>query len=373
MINSLILTNFKCFEKSQTFNLKRVNVFTGYNGRGKSTVFQSMLLLSQSLEKYGNIEQMEVNGEFVTLDLFEDLVNCNQPGNPILIELIQNNPSLRVEFGYKEESDRVGRLDELKINNVDYFNIKASSTSGGEEIAVHSLSGEYPKEFHELLRNVEYVSAFRFGPTKYEEKCDINKVNPIGRLGEHCLSVVVNKPELIGRVNQWMDYIMDGVTLSVEGKKKEDSILKLMMKMREGDTKFKSLNCGFGYRYILPIVIAALTKERGSLFIENPEAHLHPKAQSRLMEMLCCELGHGDVQIFIETHSEHIINSVRVNALREKCLMQCDDVSVYFFDKDFSCVEIHLDSDGQISNWPKGFFDQQELDLSEILKLGLLK
>ena len=372
MINQLTLTNFKCFENPQSFNLKRVNVFAGYNGRGKSSVFQALLLLSQSLVRFGHVEQMEVNGEYVTLDLFEDLVNCNHPYDPVVIELCQYDPEIKAVLGYREESDRMGKLDELKINDTDYFNSKVSSISGGEEVVVHSLSSEYPKDFLGLLRNVEYVSAFRVGPTKYEDKSDIDKNNPVGRNGEHCLSVIVNG-DLIEKVSYWMNYIMDGVNLTIDGKGKNASVLKLMMTMRDGDKPFKSLNCGFGYRYVLPIIISALTKKKGSLFVENPEAHLHPKAQSRLMEMLCKELGHNDVQVFIETHSEHIINSVRVNALREACPMLFSDVSIYFFDKDYTCVEIQMDSDGQITNWPKGFFDQQELDLSEILKLGLLK
>ena len=373
MIDTLTITNFKCFSKSHSFNLKRMNVFAGYNGRGKSSVFQTILLLAQSLVHNGHVEELDVNGEFVSLDLFEDLVNCNHTDNPILFELSQIEPSITVLLGYREESDRRGRLDELQINGVDYFNSKVSSTSGEGEIQVHSLSSEYPRSFHDLLRDIDYVSAFRVGPTKFEEKSDLNSINPVGRDGEHSLSVIINNKGLIERVNRWMDYIMDGVTMSIDGKNKNDSVLNLKMKMRDGDKQFKSLNCGFGYRYVLPIVIAALTKEKGSLFIENPEAHLHPKAQSRLMEMLCTEMGSKNVQIFIETHSEHIINGIRLNALKPECHIHNSDVSLFFFDRDYSCIDITMDSDGQMSSWPRGFFDQQEVDLTEILKMGLLK
>ena len=86
MIDTLTITNFKCFSKSHSFNLKRMNVFAGYNGRGKSSVFQTILLLAQSLVHNGHVEELDVNGEFVSLDLFEDLVNCNHTDNPILFE-----------------------------------------------------------------------------------------------------------------------------------------------------------------------------------------------------------------------------------------------------------------------------------------------
>jgi AAA15 family ATPase/GTPase len=54
-----------------------LNIFTGYNGRGKSSVFQTLLLLGQSFIKNGDIEKLEVNGNFVRLDLFEDLLYKN--------------------------------------------------------------------------------------------------------------------------------------------------------------------------------------------------------------------------------------------------------------------------------------------------------
>ena len=364
MIDSITISNFKCFERDHLFSLRHFNVFTGYNGRGKSSVFQSLLLLSQSLEKNGNLEKLQVNGNFVSLDLFEDLVNCKHQGEPISFRIVQTNPKIEVELGYIELSERIGKLDSLSINDVDYFNQKLSAIGDKQETIVHSLSSEYPQSFHELFKNFEYVSAFRVGPTKFEEKSDLNKVNPVGRDGEHSLSVIANNLNLQKEINDCMSYIMDGVKLEIKGEERTASVLRLFLTINDKDHPFKAINCGFGYRYILPIVVSSLTMEKGCLFIENPEAHLHPKAQSRLMEVLCNKLSSKDVQIFIETHSEHVINAIRLNSLKPECGLNYNDVNIYFFDEDYHSFLLEMDENGQIANWPVGFFDQQEEDLS---------
>ena len=91
------------------------------------------------------------------------------------------------------------------------------------------------------------------------------------------------------------------------------------------------------------------------------------------MELICQMTKNRHVQIFIETHSEHIINSVRLCSLKENSPITHEDVKIYFFDKDYSVYPLAMDEQGQISEWPSGFFDQQEIDLSNILKLGLFK
>ena len=88
---------------------------------------------------------------------------------------------------------------------------------------------------------------------------------------------------------------------------------------------------------------------------------------------MLCKLAESGVQVFVETHSEHVINSVRLCSLKDKFSLTNEDVSMYFFSEDFKSEKLIMDKEAQISNWPDGFFDQQEKDLSQILKLGLFK
>ena len=380
MLKSISLENFKCFKEEATFNLKKINVFTGYNGRGKSSVFQSLLVLSQSLHRYGNIETLEINGDLVQLGVLEDLINCEKKtDSTIRFHLksdIEGAEDIKLGYKEKEDSERLGKLDELEIDGIDYFNREVSAIQDDKNtiMEIHKLSN-YPTQFHSLLSNYNYVSADRKGPTLYEEKRDLTIYNPIGKNGENLMNAIAKKKTLQDKVNRAVSYIMDGGEISINGEyARKTDILSLNFKTsNSSENKFKSINCGYGYSYVLSIVANVLTINKGILFIENPEAHLHPKAQSHLIKFICKELAEKDVQLFVETHSEHIINGIRICTLKKDSLITHNDVCFYFFDMNYCFIKLNMDENAQIDNWPTGFFDQQEIDLAEILKLGLLK
>lgn len=117
------------------------------------------------------------------------------------------------------------------------------------------------------------------------------------------------------------------------------------------------------------IVSALIAKEGNILIIENPEAHLHPKAQLNLSYLLAKLTGNG-VQVFIETHSEHIVNGFRIAALKDVFSLNNNDLNIFFFNYDFSITQLKIEENGKIKNWPEGFFDQYQHELAEILKLG---
>ena len=263
MISALTIDNFKCFATPTRFNFSLLNIFTGYNGRGKSSVFQTLLLLAQSLKKNGNIENLEVNGNFIRLDLFEDLVNRDSP-EPIRFILESSEPEYAsVELGYIELSDRVGKIVELKINGNNYFQ-QAASLSSEQNTEKGNHLYTYPKDFHNLLTEYNYIAADRLGPTRYEEKEEISKSNPIGCNGEHRLNALVKDKELLKEASEWINYIMDGGAIEVTGKEnKQSAVLNLLFQTNCKTHKkgFKSINCGFGYSYILSIVIMVLIRK----------------------------------------------------------------------------------------------------------------
>ena len=113
-------------------------------------------------------------------------------------------------------------------------------------------------------------------------------------------------------------------------------------------------------------MVAGLTAtQKHTLIIENPEAHLHPKAQARLTEFLARVAG-CDVQIFIESHSEHILNAFCIAVASAETNLENDDVSVLYF-KDTpegapNCVQVPILPNGNIEEWHDGFFDQTNKD-----------
>ena len=136
---------------------------------------------------------------------------------------------------------------------------------------------------------------------------------------------------------------------------------------KQGRERYKPANVGFGYSYILPIIVAGLIAEKGEiLIIENPEAHLHPRAQHKLTQFLA-KIAVAGVQIFVESHSEHILNALRICLLQQEQqakILNNTDVSILYFQNNDEqpFVSIPLDEKGNIEEWPEGFFDQTDKD-----------
>lgn len=175
-----------------------------------------------------------------------------------------------------------------------------------------------------------------------------------------------NLYDLQTAVSMWISYIMNGGEVSVEGnnlRKKENpspskrtSILTLDFSIDNKDRKYPSYHVGFGYSYILSIIVTALiAKENDIVIIENPEAHLHPEAQARLTFLLA-KLGARGVQVFVETHSEHVLNGFRLAALKDEYNLKNDDMRLFFFDFNFQMEPLLIEPNGRINNWPKRFF-----------------
>ena len=90
-------------------------------------------------------------------------------------------------------------------------------------------------------------------------------------------------------------------------------------------------NAGFGISYALPIVVAALRAAAGGLLlVENPEAHLHPAGQSRIGGFLARVAADG-VQVFVETHSDHVLNGIRVAVADGSAALLPEQAAIHFF------------------------------------------
>lgn len=407
MIKGITLENFKCFDKPRSFTFSKINILTGINGRGKSTVLQSLLLLSQSIRKNGSPNTLIINGEWVKLGGFEDLKNTDLTKECFKLDVEldigeKDNHFLKFEFSKNKENDRIADLTGLIVNSHNYFD--ELSAGPGQDILQEPtseyksvkkpkkalLSTEADKSINSF-KNFHYISADRLGPNGIAEKWnDTNESLKIGTRGEDTMNVLKfhGKKELNKKVqcdNQdlpntllaqtigWLSFVMEGANLKINEIGKSGLLSMSLGADNNEKHLFIPSNIGFGYSYVLPLIVTGLIAEKGDIVIvENPEAHLHPAAQSRLIQFFSAVASSG-VQLFIETHSEHIVNAVRLIALQPDKAITNENVSIYFFDNDFNAKRLELDVNSQIDYWPEGFFDQQERDLSQILKLGLLK
>lgn len=387
MIKQLQLKNFKCFKDHLSIGFKKLNLMTGVNGRGKSTLLQAIILLAQSAKSPNYFRNLVLKGENLTLGTYDDIRNNRTvKSEPIVIAVDTDDDFFHsMSFLYTEnEIDQLtARL--MKINFV---------TKDGPDVIENNDREfgltDYHIELSGILERVHFVSADRIGPVNFVEKSSLPTFVNVGARGQHAINILANNDSmpvihdnlyrgvgsksLLSQTTEWLSYILDGAKLELKGREMESSILYMLLNNQEhfedSSRMFKPTNVGFGYSYILPLIVTGLIAKPGEIvIIENPEAHLHPKAQSRIAEFFA-RLATIGVQVFIESHSEHILNALRVSTLNPDINITNDDLSILYFHEDFSMTRLEVDSNGRIDNWPAGFFDQQEHDLAQIFQLS---
>jgi predicted ATPase len=126
-------------------------------------------------------------------------------------------------------------------------------------------------------------------------------------------------------------------------------------------------NTGFGFSYALPVIVAGLaTPVGGTLLIENPEAHLHPAGQSAMGRFLARVAAAG-TQVIVETHSDHVVNGIRVAAVSDADRVGPETL-IYYFEPEGEPHVMTLSESGAVSSWPEGFFDQIQVDLAALAR-----
>ena len=362
MILKLNLDNFKAFRHLE-LSFSGVNLLTGLNGMGKSTVLQSLLLLKQSFSNPAN-RYLLLNGEYVQIGRGKDILYENAENDMIGIGIETDTNTYGFRFSYMSESEK------LKI----------------------SEGSLLPGELNQFLEQIYYLSAARIIPQSSYPITDAEIVNgrdfgkdgayALQYLEEHGSEPVKNKRLLLGDDSQnsllrqaslWMNYITPGINVEVQVNRAMQSA-DLRYSFREGMMKtnsYRSLNVGFGLTYVLPIVVQLLTAEAGDILLfENPEAHIHPSGQSRLGE-LAARAGSSDVQIIVESHSDHFLNGLRLAVKRN--MIPVEKMKLFYFYKDqenftHSVVTPAMYPDGQLDQWPSGFMDEWEKMLLELLE-----
>lgn len=367
MLEFIRIQRFKAFTDA-SFGLASLNLFSGLNGMGKSSLIQTLLLLRQSYEKNTLLTRgLLLKGEYVNLGTGQDILSEHAESNTFkfLLTWGKNNPHNFI-FTYSPGSD----LQPIEKN-------------------YNSLDLEGYSLFN---KNFQYLAADRISPKTAYEASDyyIKDLNSIGNHGEYTahyiseyglapLSIQAFKHErassmnLLDNIDKWMAEISPQIRIHANMQLAINSV-SLSYAFEQGNevtADFKPQNVGFGLTFVLPVIVAILRSKPGDmLIIENPEAHLHPGGQT-VIGKLCSIAASSGVQIFIESHSDHLLNGIRV-AVKDS-LIQPDQVSLFYLERGKSnqhtsiVVSPEIDSNGHISAWPDGFFDEADRQLDKLL------
>ncbi len=373
MIKTIGLRGFKCFNERKDIPLKQVTILYGKNGRGKSTVSQSLLLLAQSMRKYNSLNHLVINDGYVNLGLFDELINKNSASESFEIYLEpEAGESVAVIFEPIDKYPQYGALVSQRLNGKETFEEMSGSGDGmgsSQESEAFSSGVTSDTAILQGLKDTIYVSADRNGPVNDVQNVYQQGEVPLNPYGQNIINVIAEQGSgFLAELEHHLSYILSGASISIHFV--QDRIELGLNSSNGGDT-MRPINVGFGYSYVLPVIVAAmLAKPKSLVIVENPEAHLHSGAQSRLANFLITQAVSRDFQLILETHSDHVINGLRISA-KNKAINPSDTVILHFSHADDSITpeieEIKCDKNGNLSSFPDDFMDEWTKQLLELV------
>ncbi len=374
MISKVGLKGFKCFGEETQISLKPITIMYGKNGRGKSSISQSLLLLGQSMRRSNSLDQLIVNGGYIHQGCFSELINQDSKDRSFEVFIESDaQESVAVRFEAIEKFPEMGALVSQKVNGKETFEYMSgpddisSTTEGGAELSSGVTSDN---AILQNLKDAIYISADRNGPVN-EAKYVYTRSEGVylSPVGDNIINVIAEQgPEFIRELEHNLAIILSGASISINFATDK---IELGLNSNSGVKTLRPINVGFGYSYVLPVVVAAMMAKPGSfVIIENPEAHLHSGAQSRLAKFLIKKALDNGFQLLLETHSDHVINGLRI-AAKNGIIKPEESIILHFSNSENTSTpeicEIYCDSQGNLSLFPDDFMDEWTKQLLELV------
>jgi hypothetical protein len=383
VIESLTLKNLKCFEEL-SLDLAPLTVLTGFNAAGKSTSLQTLLLLCQSLRAEEWNRELRLNGPLVNLGTPVDILNANANEKGLSLGIGTSGADLMWNFVVVERESR-------RALNASSLNVRLSGSSWNT-LRPDELIGLAPKDAGpqvvDAVRGLErivFLSAVRQVETDvFPIPRNLGEVpGDIGCVGEFAawwlhqegdssiapergLPSATQARTLRSQLNAWTGEIFPGAEVNALPVARTNL---MRLEFRTGPTSEyrRPANVGYGFSYAFPLLVAGLLGVADRpVIVDSPEAHLHPRGQSKMGAFLAQMAASGS-QFLIETHSDHILNGIRL-AIRTGAILP-EQVAIYFFtvlDGRPHVIRLSVDQTGMLDDWPPGFFDQSDKDLASL-------
>lgn len=353
-VHAVSMEGFKCFDNLR-LELGRLTLVTGFNGGGKSTALQPLLLFAQAL-RLAKLDALPLNGPLVRLGTAGDI-----------------------------SSKQSERRMQLKVEDDEgSFTVEPSLRAGDRILPLPDPSGNHlSKNLERVFRTLSFLGAVRIGAEDafpIPESVEARDVGHDGRFAPYWFDQLADEDvdtlrhfpgseaaTFRKQLDSWLASLFPGAAANVQNVT-TTSQMNLQFRLSELGSWQRPSNIGYGLTYAFPILVALLAASSEQVIvIDSPEAHLHPSAQSQMGRILAAFANAG-VQIVVETHSDHLLNGVRL-ALRDGHLLP-DDLRIHFFKgangKDHGVTTPGIGVSGDIYEWPEGFFDQSEKDLSRL-------
>ena len=409
MITELSAQNFKSWEDTGKLQIAPLTGFFGANSSGKTSILQTLLMLKQTVERppdWKGVIDFGDDSSLVNLGSFDDLIHGHRRDAPLQVS-ISWNLSEKLSLPGVDEVDTLSF--DLSVDNVENaasmmsFNYIASekhfrvrqdgldtysfSTPNMSErynvpavlIRCYGILNTYTDivqlfsplqtRFANLFRSIEYLGPLREYPRRHYAWQ--GKHSPgVGQHGEDTVTALfsgrIQLRSLDEQIPKWLQRLdlIDSYRLNpITGSEKD---YEFLVRKYKGGPEVRLTDVGFGVSQVLPVLVLCYYVPEGSILIlEQPEAHLHPKVQSELADLLIEVVKNRKLQIILESHSEHLLIRLMRRIAEEQ--ISADDTAFYFCEMNEGTSQIerlNVDDYGNITNWPQNFFGDEMGDLA---------
>ena len=414
MITHIRMKNFKSWQDSGAVKLAPLTGFFGTNSSGKSSLLQMLLLLKQTSECSNTDEIVFFGNEnsLVNLGDFQEVVHMHNLETTLGLEFgfkidtllklelsAPNDFGPEVPFPYTTnsfifEAAILWQDDKLTMTNKPYrvkvkgrdYVIDLGDYSGKiygkphpiESIGNTNIISQLSSQFKKLFSHVYYLGPARVQPKRSYHWNDKDP-GDVGLWGDkvidallcaHMRRIKISKKgkeaTIEDRVSEWlreMD-LAHSFSLNPVGALKDDNY-EVRIQKSATSPAVTLADIGYGLADVLPmLVLCYYTPEGSTLILEQPGIHLHPKVQADLADLLIEVIAERNLQILIESHSEHLLTRLQ-RRIAEKNISH-EDTALYFCrNKDGTSTIEPLDVNkfGEIKNWPENFFGEVMSDM----------
>jgi hypothetical protein len=348
---------------------------------------QALLLLKQTLEGPHSVGVLNLNSHYVQFHQFREIVFGMPSDQAFLVfELKFEDFEVGFKVGFAKEPNELSwsRYDqerkwpdllEFYVNGQqlpvdETFQRRGDPTSAYRGPAFGLIPSsffhqynDYYKKLYKFFESIGYIQPIRPIPERYY---DLHGIKPswIGTQAENLADFLKANPSVRKKVRDWF---VKSTRLASDVKFKSDSSYGLMeILFTEATTglEIDISRLGFGFSQILPIVVATFS-DMNMLIFEAPEIHLNPNLHGDLTDLFIEGANNGK-QILVETHSEHII--YRIQRRVADGTIAPEDVAIYYVSRgqDGSTARrLTLTTEGEVPDWPDGFFEAEMEDIYE--------
>lgn len=407
-ITVISVRGYKSLYEECSIQVRPLTILAGANSSGKSSIMQPLLLMKQTLEATYDPGALLIYGSNVRFTLAEQLLSqlsgesysdrftikvetVDNSYNSYFINTFKKHPKKGIELiettlkvGNEPIKISVGMTHEeliaqlpTSLKNLDIVALQRGVKWGATrkrcfleldliepDLNPSSTTFNFSSGFQEYIRKLIHVPGLRGNPERTYPTTAIGSKFP-GTFENYVASVVNHWQE--NEDNRLKDLGRDleilGLSSKVEAKRVNDIQIELRVGRLPGSGSARDMvsiaDVGIGTSQILPVLVALLVAEPGQLvYLEQPEIHLHPRAQAALAEILA-NAANRSVRVVLETHSELLL--LGVQSLVAEGKLSPDLVKLHWFTRGEDGVtkvsSADLDEAGTFGDWPEDFGD----------------